>query len=322
MADKKIKVVVLDGLDADDVLKLKHGGFFDGVSMPLPQGATGQAATLKVPEAVTVRPGDTVQVPLNSLTPVRLLEPTSTEHAADVRDALEKAEAQQEAAVEAQGSKAGLFPDGLFPHDPPQPEQKARRKKTTAEDRDVERVANAKDERVAEIAKAVAPEAAQQFVQDVVAPFASPTGNGKKYAAKHARQNGRYVVASFGKKWTATFIARTKGGLAFKLDGYDNSAVTLDEDTVIEELSVDGAAAPTDEQVQDTSEVDLSIDTLLSFTKLRDLIQYVVSTGIHPTGVAAFCESMKNDVPLLQRITNIEERVTRTLEVMGYAEGK
>jgi hypothetical protein len=284
----KIKVVVVDGLDADDVLKLKHGGFFDGVSVPLPPGATGvEARIVKKQEPATV---------------VADAMPSVGGYDANVRDAVEKSEAAQLAVVEAVKQKV----EGeLFPHDPPQPEQTARRKKAAAEDRAVERAANKADE------------------QPVVEQPA-PVGNGKKIAVMHARQNGQYIVSVFGKKFAATYIARTKAGYSFKLENYNGNAdvVTLSEGDIVEELSVDGAAPPSDEQAQDTADVDLSIDALLGFTKLRDLIQYVVSTGIHPTGVAAFCESMKNEVPLLQRISNIEERVTRTLEVMGLTEGK
>lgn len=304
MAENRIKIVVVDGLTADDVLKLKHGGFFDGVRVPLPEGASGI-------EARVVKPGDTLLVPANSLTPVKLVEeqPSVGGYDANVREALDKAEAAQLAVVEAikQEVEAKATTDELFPHEPPQPEKKERRKRERAEDRAVERAANAVDE-----AAAVGDTAQAAVVTD------EPKGNGKKYGVQHARQNGRYVVSVFGKKWAGTFIARTKAGFAFKLDAYTSTdTVTLSDGDIVEELSIDGAAAPTDEQAVDTADVDLSIDTLLGFTKLRDLIQYVVSTGIPASGVIAFCESMKGEVPLLQRISNIPERVTRTLEVMG-----
>ena len=264
----KIKIVVVDGLNADDVLKLKHGGFFDGVGIPLPQGAVGQEAVLVTPVAATPS------------------APVASGYDANAREAVEQAEAKQEAAVE-----------------------KKPRKKVEA---------SVEEPIVAQPAKVVPLTAAERE-----AALPDPVGNGKKHAAKHARKGGRYVVFSLGRKWEATFEGPSKAGLKFLLVHKDEPhLVNVDDGALVEEMDTTDAAPPEDEQAQDVSDVDLSVETLLGFTKLRDLIQYVVTSGIDPAGVAAFCESIKDEVPLLQRITNIEERVGRTLEVMGYSEAK
>lgn len=51
MADKHaVRILILEGLDAADLLTLKTGGFFDGQPVTIPAGVTGQTATIAVPD--------------------------------------------------------------------------------------------------------------------------------------------------------------------------------------------------------------------------------------------------------------------------------
>lgn len=59
-----------------------------------------------------------------------------------------------------------------------------------------------------------------------------------------------------------------------------------------------------------------SIDQLAACTKLRDVMQLLVEGGMAAGNLAAYLESVRDQVPLLQRISNISERVARTLSVM------
>lgn len=60
-----------------------------------------------------------------------------------------------------------------------------------------------------------------------------------------------------------------------------------------------------------------SVGRLAACTKLRDVLQLLIEGGMPSTELAAYLESVKAEVPLLQRISNIGDRVSRTLEVMG-----
>lgn len=55
---------------------------------------------------------------------------------------------------------------------------------------------------------------------------------------------------------------------------------------------------------------------LAGCTKLRDVMQLLVEGGMAAGDLAAYLESVRDQVPLLQRIQNIPERVARTLSVM------
>lgn len=56
---------------------------------------------------------------------------------------------------------------------------------------------------------------------------------------------------------------------------------------------------------------------LMQARKLRDVLVYLLKQGItDPNKVLAECERLKSQVPVLQRITNMEERVPRTLGVI------
>jgi hypothetical protein len=260
--DRKIRMVLLDGLTADDVLKLKAGGFFDGVEVTLPAGVTGQQATLKVQD-----PPHVVRV---SEVPVVLDDKLSADELANNEETMRP--------VRTKKPKAEPAPAMPTPSEVIQQTQQVE----------------------------------QQIEQPPVEP---PVGNGKKLAAKNARQNARYIVFSFGQKWAATFIARGKGGLMFKLDGKaEPNVVGIEDGALIEELDAPEAVAESEVAADD---VDLSVDRLAGFTKLRDLIQYAIECGIPAEGMAAFCEGVKAEVPLLSRISNIADRVQRTLEVMG-----
>lgn len=186
--DRKIRMVILDGLTADDVLKLKHGGFFDGVQVPMPAGVTGKEATLKVKDEPGVERVREVPVVLgDKLDPAELANTSET----------------------------------MKP---------VRTKKPKVEEPTPE-------------------------------PVPTPS----------------------------EVIQQTK--------------------------DVELAEKERDDGAPDTGGIDP--EKLASFTKLRDIIQYVIDSGIAPAGVATFCEGVKADVPLLSRIPNIAERVARTLEVMG-----
>lgn len=52
-------------------------------------------------------------------------------------------------------------------------------------------------------------------------------------------------------------------------------------------------------------------------TKLRDIMQLLLEGGLPAADLAEYLESVREQVPLLQRISNIPERVARTLSVMG-----
>lgn len=60
-----------------------------------------------------------------------------------------------------------------------------------------------------------------------------------------------------------------------------------------------------------------SVARLAGCTKLRDVLQLLVEGGMPSSELAGYLESVKGEVPLLQRIQNIPDRVARTLEVMG-----
>jgi hypothetical protein len=139
-----------------------------------------------------------------------------------------------------------------------------------------------------------------------------PKGNGKKYSAAHARIYGCYVVGDT----EAVYKGRNKAGYAFQPDY--GATVTLTESDIIEELDVGGAdVVVPDDAAQDTDDVQITTEKLVTFTKLRDLVQYITDAGIPVEGVREFCESMKEQVPLLSRIGDIPGRVERTLLVMG-----
>jgi hypothetical protein len=61
------------------------------------------------------------------------------------------------------------------------------------------------------------------------------------------------------------------------------------------------------------------VATLATFTKFRDVVQHLLDSGVVADDIAKVCDGIKEQVPLLQRIPNLEERVARTLEVMGVA---
>lgn len=60
-----------------------------------------------------------------------------------------------------------------------------------------------------------------------------------------------------------------------------------------------------------------SVVRLAACTKLRDVLQLLIEGGMPSSELAGYLESVKAEVPLLQRISNISDRVARTLEVMG-----
>ena len=51
--------------------------------------------------------------------------------------------------------------------------------------------------------------------------------------------------------------------------------------------------------------------------KLKDILQHLLDHGVEKANLARVCEELKPQVGLLSRIPNIEERVARTLDVMG-----
>lgn len=51
--------------------------------------------------------------------------------------------------------------------------------------------------------------------------------------------------------------------------------------------------------------------------KLKDILAHLLEHGVAKEALAGICIAMKEEVGLLARIPNIEERVARTLEVMG-----
>lgn len=61
----------------------------------------------------------------------------------------------------------------------------------------------------------------------------------------------------------------------------------------------------------------VTIDQLAACTKLRDLLQLLTDGGMATADLTPYLESVREQVPLLQRISNIGERVARTLSVMG-----
>lgn len=200
--ERKIRMVLLDNLTPEDLLKLKHGGFFDGVQVPMPAGVTGKEATLKVKDEPGVERVREVPVVLgDKLDPAEL---------ANTSESMKPVKTKKPKVEE------------------PKPEPVPTSSEVIQQTKDVEQAEKARDE---------------------------------------AREMERKANAEFA------------------------------------------AGEP------DTGGIDP--EKLASFTKLRDIIQYVIDSGIAPAGVATFCEGVKADVPLLSRIPNIAERVARTLEVMG-----
>lgn len=95
-----------------------------------------------------------------------------------------------------------------------------------------------------------------------------------------------------------------------------------------------GAGAPQDARTEATAGIDptpapvaapaaptatgpVSPAQLAGFAKFRDVLQLLLDAGMAPGDLTAYLESVKGEVPLLQRIPDIGERVTRTLSVMG-----
>lgn len=60
-----------------------------------------------------------------------------------------------------------------------------------------------------------------------------------------------------------------------------------------------------------------SVAQLAACTKLRDAMQLLIEGGMPTEELAAYLESVRDQVPLLGRISNIADRVSRTLSVMG-----
>lgn len=187
--ERRIRMVLLDNLTPEDLLKLKHGGFFDGMATPMPTGVTGKEATLRVKEQ-----------------PVVLGEKLDPSELSNTSETLAK--------------KVVIQPQ-------PQPSM-------------------------------VKAESAQE-------------------SAPSVREEARASSAG-------------------------PAPVSVPE------------SAPT------RNDTSLDIAAMTSFTKLRDVLQYVIEQGIPVAGVVEFCEQIKSEVPLLQRISNLPDRVTRTLEVMGHGQ--
>lgn len=60
------------------------------------------------------------------------------------------------------------------------------------------------------------------------------------------------------------------------------------------------------------------VEALRGANKLRDVLAVLADAGIKEQGaVIAKCEELKSQVPLLARIGNLGERISRTLEVFG-----
>lgn len=302
MSAGNIKMTVLDGLTADDVLKLKTGGFFDGVAVTLPPGVTGQQATLRIPvrdDAKVAQALKPVEEVILTPTTVQTTMPNTADnvlHALAFPDNLEKAAAKAAKAAPSVETGASGARTGV----------EAAQKPNQIDSQD--------GVRSAPITQPSAPAPASPSASDLPLKPA-PTGNGKRLPAKHAIAGGEYVVKAFGVSWYATAMGATKAGPKFKLNNKaEPNEIYTTEDVLVEEVSVENA----DQDAIDTApDSDLSVETLLTFTKLRDLLQYVIQCGIPAAGASDFCESMKAEVPLLQRISNIGDRVQRTLEVMG-----
>lgn len=60
-----------------------------------------------------------------------------------------------------------------------------------------------------------------------------------------------------------------------------------------------------------------SVAQLSACTKLRDVLQLLLEGGMASADLTGYLEGVRDQVPLLGRISNIGERVTRTLSVMG-----
>lgn len=59
-----------------------------------------------------------------------------------------------------------------------------------------------------------------------------------------------------------------------------------------------------------------SVAQLANCTKLRDAMQLLLDAGMGAADLVPYLESVREQVPLLGRISNIPERVARTLSVM------
>ena len=79
------------------------------------------------------------------------------------------------------------------------------------------------------------------------------------------------------------------------------------------------AAAPEVEAAPARPVGTVSLDQLGHCTKLRDVLQLLLDSGMSAGDLTAYLESVRDQVPLLTRIANIGERVSRTLSVMGVS---
>jgi hypothetical protein len=109
------------------------------------------------------------------------------------------------------------------------------------------------------------------------------------------------------------------------------------DDTPLGELAAQapGAPEPEDEPAEvssvqeepkgngggqtDSSGVAYSLEVLQSKKKLRDILATLIDSGYTKQGqLIQTCIEIKNVVPVLSRISDLESRIPRTLEVMGY----
>jgi hypothetical protein len=75
------------------------------------------------------------------------------------------------------------------------------------------------------------------------------------------------------------------------------------------------AAPPPEEDEEDVA------DELLNARKLRDVLGYLMDNGVNdPDDIKAECNRLKDKVPVLQRINDLDSRIDRTLEVMDMGD--
>lgn len=89
-----------------------------------------------------------------------------------------------------------------------------------------------------------------------------------------------------------------------------------------EEKPAEAPSAPASEAKPKTNGASVAVPSELEGArKLRDILAFFMAKGItEKSKLVEECEKVRAGVPILSRITNLEERIGRTLEVMDMGE--
>lgn len=75
------------------------------------------------------------------------------------------------------------------------------------------------------------------------------------------------------------------------------------------------AAAPS------TPAKSIKIEEVQELTKFKDILTYLLDRGVNESDLVSKCLELKEECPVIRRINNLEDRTSRTLEVMKIESG-